>query len=151
MCKQLKKENVHIALDTAGVGIGKYELLLPYIDLIIFDIKHTTRQGFIDLTGTASDEYFRFLEVANILNKKFWVRQVIIPGITDSKDYLIDLKNFIAQNIQNVEKVEFLPFHYLGKEKYQKMHIDYPLKDIPEMDKILCNELFEEFRKLSQK
>ena len=148
VCKELKKENINIALDTAGIGLGKYELLLPYIDLIIFDVKHTTQEGFTDLTGMNNNELFRFLKIANDLSKRFWVRQVIVPGLMDNKEYLYSLKKFINQYIHNVEKIEFIPFHYLGREKYEKLGIEYPLNNIPEMDKNLCQKLYEEFIEL---
>ena len=86
VCKILKKENIHIALDTAGVGLGNYEEILSYIDLIIFDIKHTVPEVYKDLTGTDIDESLKFIEVANKLYKKFWIRQVIVPGIMDNKE-----------------------------------------------------------------
>ena len=145
VCKELKKENIHIALDTAGVGLGKYEELLKYIDLILFDVKSTSSSGFINLTGYNSKETFEFLKSANKLNKTFWVRQVIIPDVNDNLDYLKSLKEYINLYIKNVEKVEFLPFHRLGEEKYQKLNIDYPYKFKNDMDKDKCNELLETF------
>lgn len=148
VCKELKKENIHIALDTAGVGLGKYEELLKYIDLILFDVKSTSSSGFINLTGYNSKETFEFLKSANKLNKTFWVRQVIIPDVNDNLDYLKSLKEYINLYIKNVEKVEFLPFHRLGEEKYQKLNIDYPYKFKNDMDKDKCNELLETFLKM---
>ena len=111
VCKKLKKYNIHIALDTAGVGLGNYEELLNYIDLIIFDVKHTTKEGYKLITQMNSDESFKFLNISNKLNKKFWVRQVIVPSIMDNEEYLVSLKKFIKENIKNVEKIEFLPYH----------------------------------------
>ncbi len=148
VCKELKKENIHIALDTAGVGLGKYEELLKYIDLILFDVKSTSSSGFINLTGYNPKETFEFLKSANKLNKTFWVRQVIIPDVNDNLDYLKSLKEYINLYIKNVKKVEFLPFHRLGEEKYQKLNIDYPYKFKNDMDKDKCNELLETFLKM---
>lgn len=145
--KELKKHNIHIALDTAGVGIGNYEELLNYIDLIIFDVKHTTVSGFEKVTQVNSNEPIKFIEVANKLNKSFWIRQVIVPGIMDNEEYLYSLKEYIKQ-IKNIEKIEFLPYHKLGKEKYLKLGIPYPCENIPEMDKDKCNELYNKFIKI---
>ena len=144
--KKLKKHNIHIALDTAGVGNGNYEELLKYIDLIILDIKHTTKEGFKLVTQVDSNEHIKFIKDANKLNKKFWIRQVIIPGITDSENYLLSLKEYIKQ-INNIERIEFLPYHKLGQEKYKKLGIPYPCKNIPEMEKTKCNELYQKFIK----
>ena len=145
ICKKLKEQNIHIALDTAGVGIGKYEELLKYIDLIIFDVKHTTREGYKRVTQIDTEESLKFLSIANKMNKKFWVRQVVVPTIMDNEEYLYSLDNFIKTNIKNVEKIEFLPYHKLGEEKFLKLNIPYPCKDIPEMDKDKCNELYDKF------
>jgi pyruvate formate lyase activating enzyme len=151
VCKELKSRGVHIALDTAGVGIGKYEELLPYIDLILYDVKYVDDVGFIKLTGHHDEETFKFLKVANELEKKFIVRQVIVPGLTDSKEYMIRLNEYIKHNIKNVEKVEFLPYHKLGSEKYDKLGILNPYKDLIEMDKEKCDELYNMFCAINKK
>ena len=150
VCDLLKKENIHIALDTAGVGVGRYEEVLKNIDLIIFDIKHIDSDGYKDLTGTDMNEIYDFLLVANKMKKKFWIRQVIVPGIMDNDRYLDRLNSFIKNNFisSNVEKIEFLPYHTLGKSKYEKLGIDYPLGDLEEMDKEKCEELYNKFMNL---
>ncbi len=145
--KELKKYNIHIALDTAGVGLGNYEELLNYIDLIILDVKHTTVSGFEKVTQVNSNEQEKFIEVANKLNKSFWIRQVIVPGIMDNEEYLYSLKGYIKQ-FKNIEKIEFLPYHKLGREKYLKLGISYPCENIPEMDKDKCDELYDKFIKM---
>ena len=142
--KELKKHDIHIALDTAGVGLGNYEKVLEYIDLIIFDVKHTSVNGFKKVTQVSSNEPIKFIETANKLNKPFWIRQVIVPGIMDNEEYLYSLKDYIKQ-IKNIENIEFLPYHKLGREKYIKLGIPYPCENIPEMDKEKCNELYNKF------
>ena len=127
-CKLLKKHNIHIALDTAGVGIGKYKKLLAYVDLIIFDVKHTDSLEYKNLTGHTDKESFKFLNIANKLNKPFWIRQVVVPNLMDNDAYLISLKNYLTKNIKNIEKIEFIPYHKLGSEKYEKLGIPNPYK-----------------------
>ena len=143
-CKKLKDEEFHIALDTAGVGVGRYEEILKYVDLIIFDVKHADSSSYIELTGRTIDESEEFIKIANKMNKKFWIRQVIIPGVNDNDEYLIRLNEYISK-IKNVEKIEFLPYHKLGSEKYETLKIDYPYKDKQEMDKFKCEELYKKF------
>ena len=147
LSKKLKKEGIHIALDTAGCGIGKYDELLKYIDLVILDIKHVDREGFENLTGASKDESLRFIEALNRSNKDVWIRQVIIPGLTDSKEYILKLKKFL-EGIKNIKKVEFLPYHKLGSEKYDKLGINNPYKNMPEMDKEKTNELYKYFNEI---
>ena len=136
-CKLLKKEDVHIAIDTAGIGLGDYTELFNTIDMVLLDIKHITREGYIDITGT--DRYLNFMEFVNELNKtniEVWIRQVIIPGVNDNLEYIKKLSSFIKDNINNVSRVDFLPYHKMGLEKYEKLGIESPYKDKDAMDKI---------------
>ena len=145
LSKKLKKENIHIALDTAGCGIGKYDELLEYVDLVILDIKHVDKVGFMELTGASKDESLKFIDALNKSGKDVWIRQVIVPGVTDTKEYVEKLKNFL-DGIDNIKKVEFLPYHKLGSEKYDSLGIPNPYKDKPEMSKEKCDELYECFK-----
>lgn len=146
-CKKLKSLGFHVAIDTAGVGTGKYEEILKYVDLVIFDVKYADSIGYKDLTGRAILESENFLEVANKMNKKFWIRQVIIPLVNDNHEYLLKLKKYL-EKINNIEKVEFLPYHKLGSEKYEALNINYPYKDKEEMNKEKCEQLYNEFMSL---
>ena len=149
VCKKLKEHDIHIALDTAGVG-DNYIELLKYIDLIIFDIKHTTIEGYKKITKSLPNKSLEFIDVANKLNKKFWIRQVIVPTIMDNKEYIKSLNDYIKEHfkIENVLKVEFLPYHKLGREKYIKLGIPYPCEFIHEMNKDECDKLYNKFMEL---
>ncbi len=145
-CKKLKKENIHIAIDTAGVGLGDYKELFENIDLVLLDIKHIDTEGYKNITGAKSlDKFFEFVEQLNKTNIEVWIRQVIIPDVNDNEKYMIELSNFIKKYIKNVTRVDFLPYHKLGMEKYGPLNLDYPYKDKVEMDKNRCNELFKFF------
>ena len=150
VAKILKKENIHIALDTAGVGNGNYDEILKYVDLVLLDIKHTNKDDYQDLTGQPIDENLKFIKSLNKSGKKVWIRQVIVPGIMDNEEYLSSLVP-VVKNIKNVEKIQFLPYHKLGLEKYNALGIDYPFKYIPEMDKEKCQNLYEKFMKIYTK
>lgn len=147
LSKRLKEENINIALDTAGCGIGKYDELLKYIDLIILDIKHVEPSSFKSLTGFEKTESLKFIDSLNRSNKKVWIRQVIIPDVNDNYEYIDKLHDFL-KNIKNIEKVEFLPYHKLGSEKYIALNIFNPYKDKREMDKKKCDELYNYFENL---
>ncbi|MDE5630455.1 MAG: radical SAM protein, partial [Bacilli bacterium] len=68
LSKLLKEENIHIALDTAGYGLGNYEELLSYIDLIIFDIKDINEPRFKNITGGNIKKEWECLDVSKRLN-----------------------------------------------------------------------------------
>lgn len=144
VCSTLKKEGIHIALDTSGVGIGRYDEILPLIDLVILDIKHITEEGYFDLTGQTMDEFNKFIDSLNLNNKKVWIRQVIIPNVNDNIKYAEELNDFLKK-IKNIEKVEFLPYHNLGNEKYKKLGINNPYIEKEVMSSDKCNELYNYF------
>lgn len=146
ICKKLKEENIHIALDTAGVGIGKYDEILKLVDLVLLDIKHITKEGYKDLTGKEIEESEKFIEELNKSGVPVWIRQVIVPGIMDNEEYIDGLVEYLKK-IKNIEKIEFLPFHHLGFEKYEKLNVPNPLKDVKEMNVDKCNELYQKFTK----
>ena len=149
-CKRLKKENIHIAIDTAGYTPNNVDEILKYVDLVLLDIKHTSKDGFKAITGGNKDIQDKFIEHLNKSGKKIWIRQVIVPGIMDNDDYLESLVKTI-KNIRNVERIDFLPYHKLGREKYITMGINYPLEDTPEMNKDKCIELYNKFIELYKK
>lgn len=142
--KQLKQDNIHITLDTAGVGLGDYEEVLKYTDLVLLDIKHTTKEGYKQITGLELDEVEKFITELNKQNKPVWIRQVIVPGIMDNKEYIDSLINYL-KHINNVERVDFLPYHRLGKEKYLTLNIQYPYEDKEDMNKEECDKLYKYF------
>ncbi len=144
--KLLEKENIHIAIDTSGVGLGNYEEILKHVNLVILDIKHTTPEGYKQLTGMNIDEVENFINQLNKSNKPVWIRQVIVPGITDTEEYTNSLVEYLKK-IKNIERIDFLPFHRLGEEKYKVLGIDYQYKDKNDMDKVKCQELYNNFIK----
>ena len=144
VCKLLKKEDIHIVLDTSGVGNGDYEELLSYIDLVLLDVKHTDIVKYKELTGNNIDETEKFINAINKSNIPVWIRQVIVPGLMDNDNYLYSLKEYLKK-IKNIKKIDFLPYHTLGTEKYQELGIEYPFKDINAMDKEECQKLYQKF------
>ena len=144
---KLKEEGIHVALDTSGVGIGDYDKVLTYTDLVILDIKHTNTSGYEHLTGYKMDEVENFIKHLNNSHCEVWLRQVIVPGLTDQKAYIDSLKAYIKK-INNVTKIEFLPFHHLGFSKYIDLNIPNPLLDTPEMDKGACEKLYAYFKQI---
>ena len=147
-CKKLKNENIHIAIDTAGIGYGDYSELLNNIDMVLLDIKHINKNGYIDITQMDKiDDFFKFVDQLNNCNVEVWIRQVIIPDVNDNEEYIHNLSSFIKENIRNVTRVDFLPYHKMGEEKYKKLGIVSPYKDKLAMDTKKCEELYEIFKK----
>lgn len=142
--KKLKSEGIHICLDTAGVGNGNYKEIVGLSDLILFDVKHINKDGYRDLTGGIIDESEEFISEVNSQNKPVWIRQVVVPGIMDNEEYINGLALYLKK-IKNVQRIDFLPYHKMGNEKYKKLGIKNPLDNVSEMDKEECTKLYEKF------
>lgn len=127
--KKLKELNIHTALDTAGsLPINdKIKLLLKYTDLVLFDIKHIDEEKCIDLIGTSNKNNLNFAKYLSNNRIPMWIRQVLVPGITDDEQDLLKLKEFIS-NLNSVKKVEILPYHNLGKFKWEKLRKKIPTR-----------------------
>lgn len=149
VCKELKKENINIAIDTAGVGLGDYKELFSYIDLVLLDIKNIKEDDYIDLTGQNMDSFNTFLYQLNESNIPVWIRQVIVPGVNDNISYINDLAKYL-ERINNIKKIEFLPYHKMGDSKYDELGIVNPYKDKESLDieksEKLYNELLKEIK-----
>lgn len=137
--KLCKKEGIHTALDTAGIADYPEEIL-SYTDLVILDIKAYDPKMYTYITRGKIDTFLHFLEVCQKMNKKLWLRSVIVPGINDTEAYILGLKEFI-RHIKNVEKVELLPYQTLGVHKYKALGIAYPLLHVEAMNQEKCKKL----------
>lgn len=150
LVNKLRLLGIHIALDTAGVSDEPYKEIIDNVDLIIYDIKDITESRYRLLTGGDITKTWEFLEYARKTNKEFWIRQVIVPGLHDNLEYITDLSAYIKKhfNMVNVKKIEFLPYHKLGSEKYESLGIINPYKDKEEMNKDICEQLYQQFLKI---
>lgn len=129
--KELKARKIHTALDTAGsIPISsKIKELLKYTDLVLLDIKHIDEQKSINLTGVSNKNNLEFAKYLSNINIPVWIRQVLVPGYTDDKFDLQSLKKFI-NTLKNVEKIEILPYHNLGKFKWEELGDTYELENV---------------------
>ncbi len=131
---ELKQEGIHTCLDTAGVlfnenNKSKFEQLINVTDLVLLDIKHIESEKHKFLTSHTNENVLNFAKFLNLNNVPMWVRCVLVPTINNDEKSLKGLKDFL-NTLNNVEKIEILPYHTLGVEKYKKLGIDYKLKDV---------------------
>jgi len=120
LAKLIKAEGIHIALDTAGCyPPQRLERLLPYIDLVLYDIKLADSAKHKANTGVENTLILENAKKLGALAKPaVWVRTPIIPGATDDEDNIIAIGAFIAEYMPNIEKWELLSFNNLAKDKY---------------------------------
>ena len=100
----------------------------------MLDIKHIEEDDHIDLTGCSNHNILEFARYLDKLKKPVWIRHVVVPGITYKEGALEKFGEFL-KTLSNVEKLEVLPYHTLGENKYEKMGIEYPLKGVPQLSK----------------
>lgn len=129
--KKIKEKKIHTALDTSGsLPLNEnIQELLHYTDLVLLDIKHIDNQKCIDLTGLPNTNTLNFAKYLSNTGIPMWIRQVLIPGITDDENDLKKLKTFIS-GLKTVQKVEILPYHHLGKFKWEALGEKYELADV---------------------
>ena len=143
---ELKKRGVHTCVDTSGItfnsasaaSVEKHEKLLSVADLFLLDIKHIDDDACQKLTGLSNKNTLAFARFLSDHGKKTWIRQVLVPDLTDNEESLARTRAFI-DTLQTVERIEVLPYHTMGEVKYQKLGIEYPLKGLepPTKERVL--------------
>ncbi|MBR6504243.1 MAG: pyruvate formate lyase-activating protein [Clostridia bacterium] len=129
--KKLKEENIHTCIDTSGMFelTDKIKELLSLTDLVLLDIKHINSKKCKDLVGFYNEKELAFARYLSDHNIPMWIRQVLVPGITDNEDDLKTLKTFI-NSLETVQKVEILPYHEMGKYKWEDLGYKYDLEAV---------------------
>ncbi len=134
--RELKKQGIHTTLDTSGgcfstspTFLASLDELLSLTDLVLLDIKQINSEKHKELTGIANDRILDFARYLMKRNVPVWIRHVLVPGKSDVDEDLVNLAEFI-QTLNNVEKVEVLPYHKLGVYKWEALGLEYPLKGV---------------------
>lgn len=129
----LKKKGVHTCLDTSGIcfaeGDARYERLAALTDLVLLDVKHIDDTAHRFLTGRSNAPVLSFARFLNEKGVRMWVRHVLVPGLTDDDGALGRLRAFL-DTLHNVDRVEVLPYHTMGVQKYRKLGVAYPLEGV---------------------
>ena len=129
-------EGIHTCLDTSGITfrrdaqtLAKFNTLLDVTDLVMLDIKHTDNASHKALCGHESTAPRELLDRLIEVGKPTRIRYVLVPGYTDGEDDLASLGRLIAK-MDNLERLEILPYHELGRVKYEKLGIPYALDGV---------------------
>jgi pyruvate formate lyase activating enzyme len=141
-----KKMGVHTALDTNGAlgeRLSDDELLVA--DLVLLDIKQWDPARHKELTGMDNGPVLDFARRLSAKRRPVWLRYVLVPGLTDNFDGIEKLAKFAA-DLGNVDRVDVLPFHQMGKYKWAKLGIPYTLEHVKPADPALAEQVCKVFR-----
>lgn len=142
--KLAKENNIHTTLDTAGNPftkedpfISKFNELMEYTDLVMLDIKEINNDRHKSLTGFDNTNILDMAKYLSDMDKPMWIRHVLVPETTDFDEDLDKLGDFI-KTLSSVKKVEVLPYHTLGRFKWDELGVKYRLEGItpPDADRI---------------
>jgi len=155
-----KEKDVHTCLDTSGIffreewlsepkddkAFVRFQELMKVTDLVMLDIKHMDEEAHVELTGCSNYNILAFAKYLDKIDKPVWIRHVVVPGITYKEEALKQLGEFL-KTLSNVEKLEVLPYHTLGENKYEKLGIEYPLEGVPQLAKDEASQAEQTIRK----
>ncbi|HIY63283.1 MAG TPA: pyruvate formate lyase-activating protein [Candidatus Mediterraneibacter stercoripullorum] len=134
--RKAKEQGIHTTIDTSGAPFtreepffSKFNELMKYTDLLLLDIKHIDDEQHKILTGHTNQNILDLARYLSDIKKPVWIRHVLVPERSDRDEYLERLHDFI-KTLDNVEKVEVLPYHTLGEYKWKELGYDYPLAGV---------------------
>ncbi|TVP77514.1 MAG: pyruvate formate lyase-activating protein [Puniceicoccaceae bacterium] len=126
-----KEAGIHTTLDTSGfVGQKASDALLDLTDLVLLDIKSFSPMTHKIVTGVCVDQTLKFAKRLEARGNQVWIRFVLVPGLTDNEKNIEGLAEFVA-GLSNVARVEILPFHKMGEDKYKRAGLPYQLGRTP--------------------
>lgn len=144
--RECKQKGLHTAVDTSGwVDLPSLEKVLPFADLLLLDVKALNSSEYEWITGKTDSKFRKSLELIQLKKKDVWIRYVVLPEINDSLDHMRELGKLVHSLGSLVKHVELLPYHNLGIAKWEKLSLNYTLRDLsaPSQDQMerLRNEI----------
>lgn len=136
LLKKAKENGIHTTIDTAGQPFtrdgeffDKFNELMKYTDLVMLDIKEINNERHKALTGKTNENILDMAKYLSEIGKPMWIRYVLVPENSDFDEDLEKLSEFI-DTLKTVEKTEVLPYHTLGKFKWEQLGLPYELENI---------------------
>jgi pyruvate formate lyase activating enzyme len=143
----VQKLGVHTALDTNGyLGDRLTDDDLEKIDLVMLGLKAITPDVHERLTGRDVGPVHEFARRVAARKRPAWIRFVVVPGFTDDLDEVGRMADFAA-GLGNIQRVDVLPFHQMGRFKWEKLGMDYQLKDAKPPTRETVEQVIARFQK----
>jgi pyruvate formate lyase activating enzyme len=125
-----KQMGIHTALDTNGaLGARLSDADLAHIDLVLLDLKSWSPELHRRVTGMEVEPVLEFARRLAARRIPIWVRFVLVPGLTDDTENIAQIARFSA-DLGNVQRVDILPFHQMGRFKWKELKLNYSLEDV---------------------
>lgn len=133
-----KERGIHTCLDTSGAtfrpddagSLSQFDRLIAATDLVMLDIKHIDPDEHRKLTGQSNENILAFLSYLSDRGQDVWIRHVVVPGLTLDDRWLRALGEYLGP-FRNIKALDVLPYHDMGRVKYESLGMEYPLGDTP--------------------
>ena len=127
---QFARDNdIHTAIDTSGfLGVRCTDAMMRNLNLVLLDIKSGLPEVYKRTTNQDLEPTLEFAQRLGAAEVPVWVRFVLVPGLTDDRENIERVAE-IASSIPSLERVEVLPFHQMGRDKWETLGFDYKLED----------------------
>ena len=146
LLQRAKALGIHTAIDTSGfLGANATDEFLENVDLVLLDVKAGSEEVYKPLTGRSLQPTIDFGDRLERLGIKIWIRFVVVPGWTDSYDNVERVADIVSRWPHSVERVEVLPFHNMGEDKWNNLGLDYKLRGVPAPDKRVVERVRDQF------
>lgn len=142
----IKEKNIHVAIETTGFSsLEIFKKVIKNVDLLLYDMKHYDCEKHATVCGVPNEQILENMRYAIEIGKDLIARIPVIPGFNNT---LEDAENFsILLKEIGVKKVNLLPFHQFGLSKYERLGLNYPMKDVHQ----LHSEDLQEYQKIMQR
>lgn len=130
LLKEVHDAGIHTTIDTSGyLGSRVRDEDMDNIDLVLLDVKAGDEETYKEVTRRELQPTIDFGDRLNEMGKPVWIRFVVVPGLTDSPENVANVVKIVSRWKSNVERVEVLPFHNMGADKWRELGYPYTLED----------------------
>src|SRR5688572_2752435 len=144
--RRCKEMGLHTCLDTCGrLGFRLTDEELMNIDLNLLDIKSGDPDTYKKITRQPLQPTLDYAQRLSTLGRPMWIRFVLVPGLSDAYDNVEKVADFCA-GLKSVERVEILRFHQMGKNKWEKLGLEYALGNVDPPSTELTERVRGQFR-----
>lgn len=148
LLKEVHDAGIHTTIDTSGyLGARLRDEDLDNIDLVLLDVKSGDEETYKKVTRRELQPTIDFGDRLNAIGKPVWIRFVVVPGLTDSPENVANVARIVSRWKSNIERIEVLPFHNMGADKWHELGYPYTLEDTKPPKPEDVEEIREVFRK----